>query len=332
MKIHTQPARRKGGALLALGVAGLLTLTACGSSSNTLTKEEGGADPNAIPSTDVVKAVKEDKALHDQLPDAIKTAGVINVGATVQAGVSFLPQGGQDAKGNSIGLQADIINQIGKKLGVKINLVQSEFAAIIPAVGSRFDIGQGNFAILAARLATVDQVSYLVDGQSLLARKDLPINSISALTDVCGYKITTGSGSSFQAILEANKDACAKVNKTNWTVTYLDDNAAILQALQSGQQDIQFGPSTSVSYIAKHQPKVAKDLGEISWTTVGYAIPKGSPLGPILRDAINALIKDGDYQKVFEKWSVPQDAVKTSTLVTSPTQDPALVGAQTTKR
>lgn len=334
MKTHL---RTTTAALATVAAAALLTLTACGS-SDTLTGADadpgasGSASAAAYPTTDVAASVTEDAALHNKLPASVKSAGSLSVGYVQSPGTSFLPQAGQDASGKDIGIQTDLLNAIGKELGVSVSWQPGEFAALIAGVGSKYDLGEGNFALLSDRLQTVDQVSYLIDGQSFLGRAGLSINKVTSLTDVCGLKITTGTGSSFQAILQSSANVCKSAGKPDWKVTYIDDGGTAVQSLLSGQEDVYFGPSTSVSYIAEHVAGL-KDLGEVSWTNVGYAVPKRSPLGPVLADAINELIKNGTYGKIFQKSGIPQDEIKKSQVVTAAdASDTSLVGVQTRQR
>ena len=48
-------------------------------------------------------------------------------------------------------------------------------------------------------------------------------------------------------------------------------------------------------------------------------VAKGSPLAKALSDAVNALIADGSYAKIFAKWGVPDTAVTSSQINPTPT-------------
>jgi polar amino acid transport system substrate-binding protein len=62
-----------------------------------------------------------------------------------------------------------------------------------------------------------------------------------------------------------------------------------------------------------------KFLGQISSTPVGFVTAKGSPIAKALSDAVNELIANGDYAKIFNKWSVASTEITKSTLNPTPT-------------
>jgi polar amino acid transport system substrate-binding protein len=53
---------------------------------------------------------------------------------------------------------------------------------------------------------------------------------------------------------------------------------------------------------------------------VGFVTAKGSPIAKALSDAVNELIANGDYTKIFAKWGVAgTDEITKSTLNPTPT-------------
>lgn len=88
-------------------------------------------------------SIKSDAALAARLPEKIKSAGVLTIGSdTAYAPWEFLSEkDGQTPEG----IDVDIANAIGNKLGVKIDFQTSAFDAILPALGSKFDLGVSAF-------------------------------------------------------------------------------------------------------------------------------------------------------------------------------------------
>ena len=85
---------------------------------------------------------------------------------------------------------------------------------------------------------------------------------------------------------------------------YSADAGPIFLGLANGKVDVYFGPTLSLRYdYSAHVPNT-KFLGQISSTPVGFVTAKGSPLAKSISDAVNKLIADGTYQKIFDKWSV----------------------------
>lgn len=309
MNNTTRPWRTRTAAL-GIAAAAILALAGCGGASDTLSAAdkkvgaETSASAEAVPTQDVVSGIAEDPKLHARLPAAVRSSGVLSLGTTEATGDSSLPHGGTNSAGDQIGLDVDVREAVAKLLGVKWKTEFGSFETIVPGTQSgKYDVGQANFAVTSERLAVVDFATYLKDGQSFVTTADSDLDSVKTLTDICGHTVSTTPGSSFQQILEAGAGDCKKVGKQPYKVQYFDDNAAILLGLQNGKTDLYFGPTLSLKYLVAHQPNL-KYLGELSLSDVGFVVAKGSPLAPILVDAVNELIKDGDYGRIFDKWGV----------------------------
>ena len=313
MNSHGRPVRRIAAATTV--AAALALLTAC-SSSSTPTANTAATAPTsgstAIPTQDVVSAVKADPALRAELPKAIQTRGTLILGTSQAVGTSNLPHAGQDTSGQTVGLDVDLRNAVAKVLGVTWDVQYGTFPTVIPGVqNGKYDVGQDNFGVTGAREKIVDFATYLDDGQSFLGAKSLAINSVTSLTDLCGLTVATSPGSTFQQILTAGAGKCAAAGKSPYKVQYFSDDAPIFLGLANGKVDVYFGPTLSLKYDSTHVPDT-KYLGQISTTPVGFVTAKGSPLAKALSDAVNELITDGDYAKIFAKWDVAGTGISKS--------------------
>ncbi|WP_329139799.1 ABC transporter substrate-binding protein [Streptomyces sp. NBC_01476] len=316
-------------ALTATGAAAVLALlTACGSSSGSADTAPAGGAPSAkspsaaastaLPTEDVVSGIQADPALKAELPKAIQTRGSLILGTSRVVGTSGLPHGGQDPSGKTVGLDIDLRDAIGKVLGVTWDVQYGTFPTVIPGVqNGKYDVGQDNFGATKTREEVVDFATYLNDGQSFLGPKDLPADSVTSLTDLCGYNVATSPGSTFQQILTDGAGKCAAAGKKPYKVQYFADTAPIILGLQNGKVDIYFGPTLGLKYDATHVPNT-KYLGEISTTPVGFVTAKNSPIAKAISDAVNKLIATGDYARIFTKWGVPGTGVSSS-VVNPPT-------------
>jgi len=315
--------------VLAGSVTAALALSACSSSSSSSTAAAGAsssaaataagsssaASPasTAIPAQDVVSSVKEDPKLHAELPSGVQSSGTLILGTTISPGTSGLPHAGQ-VNGQNVGLDVDLRNAVAKVLGVNWNVQNGTFATIIPGVqNGKYQVGQDNFGATSAREKIVDFATYLNDGQAFLGASSVSTDSISKITDACGYTIATAPGSTFQTLLTSNAANCAKAGQKPWTVQYFADSAPIFLGLENGKVDLYFGPTLSLKYDALHIPGT-KFLGQISSTPVGFVTAKGSPIATALSAAVNELIANGDYAKIFAKWGVSGTGVTTSVL------------------
>ena len=322
MSTDSRPARRPRllAAAAALAAAGAFALAGCGSSGSsssaaatTAGAAATSAASTAVPSQDVTSAIKEDPKLNAELPASVRSAGQLILGTTISPGTSGLPHAGE-VNGQDVGLDVDLRNAVAQVLGVKWDVQNGTFATIIPGVqNGKYQVGQDNFGATAAREKIVDFATYLNDGQAFLGASSVTASSISAITDACGYTIATAPGSTFQTLLTSNASKCAADGKKPWTVQYFSDSAPIFLGLANGKVDLYFGPTLSLKYDATHIDGT-KFLGQISSTPVGFVTAKNSPIAKALSDAVNELIANGDYAKVFAKWGVGGDLITKSVL------------------
>jgi len=317
-------------AAAALAAAGAIALAGCGSSggsasasstasslASSAAADPGSASPaaasTAIPAQDVVSGIAEDQKLHAELPASVQSSGQLILGTTLQPGTSGLPHAGE-VSGQNVGLDVDLRNAVAKVLGVTWDVQNGTFATIIPGVqNGKFQVGQDNFGATKAREQVVDFATYLNDGQAFLGASSVSASSISAITGACGYTIATAPGSTFQTLLTSSASKCAASGKKPWTVQYFSDSAPIFLGLANGKVDLYFGPTLSLKYDAAHIAGT-KFLGQISSTPVGFVTAKNSPIAKALSDAVNELIANGDYAKIFAKWGVGGDLIAKSVL------------------
>lgn len=331
----TTPGRRRPLVAAVISTAALVLVAGCGSAASSASSAASGgkavgaapagtavpasASPSGIPSQDVVSAVQADPALKAELPAAVQARGTLLLGTTKTTGVSGLPHAGIDPSGTEVGLDIDLRAAIARKLGVTWDVQYGTFPTIIPGTqNGKFDVGWGNFGVTRAREQVVDFATYLTDGQAFLGSQNVSADKIGTLADLCGLTVATSPGSTFQQILTNGASQCAAAGKKPYQVQYFADTGPIFLGLANGKTDIYFGPTLSVKYDAAHIPGT-KFLGQISSTPVGVVTAKGSPLAKPLADAVNALIADGTYAKIFAKWGVADDQITASQVDPVPT-------------
>ncbi|SEG55647.1 amino acid ABC transporter substrate-binding protein, PAAT family [Actinacidiphila yanglinensis] len=310
----------------AAATAGLALLVACGGSSDDSAGTNAGSNPagaakpgadaaaaTAVPTQDVVSAITADPKLEAELPAKIRSGGTLTLGTTRSPGVQGLPHVGEQ-NGTAVGLDVDLRNAVAKVLGITWNVQYGTFPTVIPGVqNGRYDVGQDNFGATKAREQVVDFATYLNDGQAFLGSKDVQVTSVKQLTDLCGLTIATTPGSTFQQILTDGAGKCAKIGKKPYKVQYFADTAPIFLGLANGKVDVFFGPTLGLKYDAARIPGT-RFLGQISTTPVGFVTARNSPLAKALSDAVNQLIADGSYARIFAKWGVPGTGITASQL------------------
>jgi polar amino acid transport system substrate-binding protein len=263
------------------------------------------AEDAALPKLEV------NKALHDKLPDAIKTAGKMT---SVNNG-SFPPY--EIVTGTVMtGASADLTEALGQVLGVKIeHATVGGLPALLAGVNSgRYQFAFGPVGDYKDREAANDFVDWVKEYVVFAALKGNP-KGISSLETSCGQRISVMAGGSAERVIKAQSDKCTADGKAAVEVQSYTDQPSSILAVRSKRADAFFSSQAPLTYF------VSQANGQLELTGVGQkngfedifqgaVVPKGSPLGPIMIDAIKVLIDNGAYAAIMKKWGLENNMIK----------------------
>ena len=277
-----------------------LALTACGSS--------GSDSGSGSSSSAAVNAVTADPALAALVPADVKSSGKLVVGSDA----SYAPNEFQDDKGTIVGMDVDLANAVAARLGLKAEVQNAGFTAIIPGIGAnKYQLGMSSFTDTKEREQTVDMVTYFTAGTSSAVKKGNP-DKISA-DDLCGKKIAVQTGTTqADAIVDTINPACVAAGKP--TVPNdgdkFDLQTDVTNAVVSGRNQVMMADSPVVDYAIKQTNGQLEKLGATTDSApYGIALAKGSALAPAVQGAVQSLIDDGTYKQILQKWGVEAGAV-----------------------
>ncbi len=267
-------------------------LAACGSNE----KSGGGSS-----ATTAAPAV--DQALAAKVPDAIKSDGTIKVGVDA----TYAPSEFLDTDGKTvIGFDIDLFNAVAAKLGLKAEYQPAKFDAIIPGVQSgKYEIGMSSFTINDERKKQVNMVSYFSAGTQWAAKKGNP--SGIQPDAACGKKVAVQT-STVQDTDDLPKrlKECTSGGKAAFTVDRYQDQGQATASVVTGKDDAMLADSPVVAYAVKQSQGQLEALGAIyDSAPYGYVVKKDqTDFAQALADAVKALISDGTYKTVLQKWGV----------------------------
>jgi polar amino acid transport system substrate-binding protein len=272
--------------LVIVAIAGLLGATAaCGDSNESAAEPTGGGTSST-----------------SALPKDIVDRGVLRV-ATAAA---YPPDQFVDETTKQVtGWSPDLLAEAAKRLGVKLEFTDMDFAGILPGIQSgKFDIGSSSFAVTDERTKAADFITYSQTGDTLLVAKGNPKNL--SFDSLCGTPVgvTKGSVSDFAA-QEVSKSCTDSGKKKLDIQAFPNQNGAIL-ALDAGRVDSVVAALTVNAYLAqKSNDKFDATSAVLSTRTVGYAVRKGSDqLAEALLTTLKAMKEDGTYDSILKKWGV----------------------------
>ncbi|MEV4615394.1 ABC transporter substrate-binding protein [Kitasatospora sp. NPDC049258] len=293
--------------LIATGAAlaaGTLLMTACSSSSSS----GSGSGSSAVNPSASVKSVTADASLAALVPADLKSSGKIVVGSDA----SYAPNEFQDDKGTIVGMDVDLANAIAAKLGLKAEVQNAGFTAIIPGIGAnKYQLGMSSFTDTKEREQTVDMVTYFTAGTGMAVKKGNPDN-ISA-DDLCGKKIAVQTGTTqADQIVDVINPACVKAGKP--TVPNdgdkFDLQTDVTNAVVSGRDQVMMADSPVIDYALKQTGGQLEKLGPTTDSApYGIALAKGSALTPAVQAAVQSLMDDGTYKQILQKWGVDAGAI-----------------------
>ncbi|GAA1417066.1 ABC transporter substrate-binding protein [Streptomyces thermospinosisporus] len=305
---RTTAARSRIAAVGAIAVAGALLLTGCGDQT------DKGSDSGTKDSTGSAAP------LADKLPADIRKAGVIKVGSDIAYPPVEFMQGGK-----AVGIDPDIAEALGKQLGVKFDFQNGKFDQLIVGLQSgRFNVIMSAMNDTKDRQNGIDSetgkkagegidfVDYFTAGTSILVQKGNPKN-IKSLDDLCGQVVALQRGTTSEGIAKAQSKKCTEDGKKAIKLQTYDTDPEALLRLKQGASVADLNDFPVAAYNAKTSGggKDFEVVGEqIEAGPYGIGVSKkNTQLRDAIQAAVNAIIKNGEYEKILEKWNVTDGAV-----------------------
>jgi polar amino acid transport system substrate-binding protein len=256
---------------------------------------------------------------YNALPATIQKSGTIEAASSFD----YPPFAHLDeASGDYVGLEKDILDAAQEYLGVKMNYTNlGKFESLIPAAQSgQAHIVFDGMGIITERLEAVSFVHYANADVAILTRKGNP-SGINP-EHLCGADLVT-SPSGIQAIVfEKESAACVENGEEPINVTLIPDPASHHTAVLSGQISGEGSGSATGAYFAAANPQFEVTNPVPGWATAnGFILQQsdsGAELGQALSIAISAMIADGTVQEIFDKHGIKSEVIGKSMYVASP--------------
>jgi glutamine transport system substrate-binding protein len=197
------------------------------------------------------------------------------------------------------GFDLDLLNAIAEKGNFKVDTRAMDFNGIIPALQSnQVDMAIAAMTIKPERAQVIDfSIPYFRTGLVLAVKPDN--TSIVNPEDLKGKSIAVKIGTSGEAYIRGLAYA------SEIKIETFDSNNDTYLAVINGNVDVTINDDSTLKYyIASEGQGKLKVVGELlTGDNYGIAIPKGNADRlKAVNDSLLALVKDGTYDQLYEKW------------------------------
>lgn len=288
----------------ALGVAATaLLLAACGAGADGTPSGSTGAGPSPV-------SVTKDQALAKMVPADVAADGKIVVGTDA----SYAPNEFAGADGQTIiGMDVDLGKAIAQKLGLTAEFHNSAFGGILPGLqAGKYEWGMSSFTINPDRIRTVDMVSYFTAGTRAAVARGNPEHV--SLDNLCGKAVGVQNGTVQFDDLSARNQKCQTEGKPPIAVISLQAQTDVTLALSAKRVVAMLADGPVINYaIAQSDGGLEALGGQYDTAPYGIAIAKNrGEFARAVRSAVQALIDDGTYTKIINKWGGAEGGIKSS--------------------
>ncbi|MDX7950601.1 transporter substrate-binding domain-containing protein [Lichenihabitans sp. Uapishka_5] len=226
----------------------------------------------------------------------------------VGANIGNVPWEFQDAKGETVGFEVDLMKEVGKRLGMDVSFVNIPFTGLFAAVQSgQIDAAVSSITITPKRLASVSFAQpYYDSDQSLTVKADAGITDLKGMS---GKPVGVDTGSTGDMWAEKHKDEAKFAD-----IRRYEGLAPAMLDLAAGRIDGYVSDIPALQYYVKDKPayKVVERIPTGEKYSVMFA--KNSPLANKVDDVITTLKGEGFIAGLHEKWFGTKAEPTTSTV------------------
>jgi len=274
-----------------------------------LTSKNVDGRPHTDPIPEAVQALEESGFTPVQ-------AGKLTV-AHLGAGAPPITVFASDDNKTIIGSDPDFASLIAEGLGLEYapeNVSWADWP--LGTESGKYDASMINITVTEERKKLFDFATYREDVVGFEVKADSDLATVAEAKDIAGLTVGVGSGTNQEQILLDWVDQQQKAGLEPTKIVNFDDQAAADLALKSGRIDSYLGPNAGAAYAAAVTGEVKvvgtlnggyPDDAEIAVTTA-----KDNGLIEPVQIVIDALIENGQYQQVLDRWGQQDEGVEAS--------------------
>lgn len=256
-----------------------------------------------------------DAPLYDQLPDAIKEAGVIKIAGDTHPPYRTIEEGGEIT-----GIDPDLQAALSEQLGVPFEIITSSGldAMLTGMLSGRYDAFNGPVRTTPEREADFDAVVWMTTRTSYvyLAEREDELGDPEA---VCGARVAGVTGSVTESQLARYNEWCTAEGLDPAEFIGLEDSNATFLAVNSDRADYAGTTQSAAIDLQASDPDtyefiIQSDEQGAGIDQLAMFMPKGNGLAEPMLAAFEAIFENGEYERIMTEWGIEDAAVDAPTL------------------
>ena len=291
---------------VAVAAAATLALGACTSASENPSGGSTATGTGSPAASFDPTTIAKDPTIAAMVPAAVAADGKLTVGSDLTyAPAEFV---GTDGK-TPTGYDVDLSTAIAHLMGLQPDIQSSTFDAIIPSIGTKYEIGVSSFTVTAERLKAVNMVSYFNAGSQFAVQKGNP-DKVD-LSNLCGLTIGVQTGTTQQDELTALNAKCG--DKKITILTY-DKQADVTTNLVGGKVQAMYADSPVTAYAVGQTEGKLETLGDIRDAAPEAVVvaKNDDAMTNAVQAALQKLMDDGTLVKILSAWGNASGALTTA--------------------
>ncbi len=290
-----------------VAVATLATLSLAACSDPDQPSEEATAPSDSVAKFYDIDSIETQADIAALVPEEIKARGELRNGASTD----YAPAEFRDTDGQTpIGYDIELVKALAKVMGLKEGTTtHAEFATIIPALGTKFDIGASSFTITPERMEQVNMISLVEVGSSYAVKTGNP--SEFDPSNPCGKTIGVQTGTYQQTLVTDLSAECEAKGEAAIKIMPHDLNTDNVTKLVGGQYDAVLSDSTVTGWAIKSTNGQLEQIGEvIESEPQGIVINKDdAALTEAVQKALQYLMDNGILEDILNLYGAGDAAL-----------------------
>lgn len=245
-------------------------------------------------------AAQVDAALAAKVPKRLKDAGTMKVGGAM----SSPPYLTLDSDSKPGGLTYELMSAMTKRMGLKLEYVNLNYAALVPAIqAGRVDVAMSLLTDTAERQQQLDFIDYM-KSYFVIMGKPARLGKMETTDGICGFTAAVQSGALQDDFVRQQSATCVKKGLKAIDLIVVPTTADAQLQVMNGRADFFVTAYAS----GKDYEKVsdAKIVGPLVMPQYhGAAVKKGDQeLVSLMDAAMRSIMDDGTYGKIVDKFDL----------------------------